>query len=99
MSGGDVAWEGAVAWGVGPGEDGAVVAAADGFAEPLGTRHRSEEQEQEREGEALAGLQRHRLEVAVVSVERGDLAPVADGDAVAVELVDQVVGHRLAQVL
>ena len=33
-----------------------------------------------------------------VAVQLGDLAAVADGDAVAVELVDQVVGHRLAQV-
>ena len=32
------------------------------------------------------------------SVELGDLAAVADDDAVALELVDEVVGHRLAQV-
>src|SRR5262249_11791733 len=36
--------------------------------------------------------------LAVGSVELGDLAPIADRDACAFELVDQIVGHRLAQV-
>ena len=31
-------------------------------------------------------------------MERGDLAPVPNGDAVPLELVDEVVGHRLAEV-
>src|SRR4029077_14568608 len=31
-------------------------------------------------------------------VERGDLAAVPDGDAVALELADQVIGHGLLQV-
>ncbi len=38
------------------------------------------------------------LEPAVLAVQLGDLAAVADRDAVAVELLDQVVGHRLAEV-
>ena len=38
------------------------------------------------------------FELAVVAVQLGDFAAVADGDAVALELVEQVVGHRLAQV-
>ena len=32
------------------------------------------------------------------AVQLGDLAAVADRDAVALELADQVVGHRLAQI-
>ena len=43
-------------------------------------------------------VERDGLEVPVLAVERGDLASVADGDAVALELVDEVVGHRLAEV-
>ena len=80
------------------GEDEAVVVAADGVVEPLGARQRAEEEEQERVREALAALQRDGLEVPVLAVERRDLAPVANGDAVALELVDEVVGHRLAEV-
>ena len=38
------------------------------------------------------------VEVPALAVERGDLAPVANGDAVPLELVDEVVRHRLAQV-
>src|SRR5262245_12379695 len=36
--------------------------------------------------------------MTVVSVERGDLASVANRDAVALEVVDEVVRHRFAQV-
>jgi hypothetical protein len=36
--------------------------------------------------------------VPVVAVERGDLAPVSNGDAVPLELVDEVVRHRLAKI-
>ena len=42
--------------------------------------------------------ERDRLEAPVGSVQLGDLAAVADDDVVALELADQVVGHRLAQV-
>ena len=73
----------------GAGEDEAVVVAADGVVEPLGARQRAEEEEQEREGKALAARERDRLEVPVLAVERGDLASVANGDAVALELVDR----------
>ena len=72
--------------------------AADGVVEPLGARKRAEEQEHEREGKALAARERDGREVPVFAVERGDLAPVSNGDAVPLELVDQVVGHRLAEV-
>ena len=43
-------------------------------------------------------FERDGLEVPVLAVERSDLAPVADGDAVPLELVDQVIGHRLAEI-
>src|SRR5581483_4531922 len=39
-----------------------------------------------------------RFELPVGSVQCRELAALADGDAVAIELVDQVVGHRFAQV-
>ena len=83
---------------VGAGEDEAVLVARDRVAEPLGARQRAEEEEQERERQALAVCQRDRLELAVVAVQRGDLAAVAHGDAVALELAHEVVRHRLAQV-
>ena len=75
-----------------------MLVARDDVAEPLGARGRAEEQEQERERQPLAVAQRHRLELAVDAVQLGDLAAVADGDAVALELEHEVVGHRLAQV-
>ena len=59
---------------------------------------RAEEEEQERERQPLAARQRDRLELAVRAVQRGDLAAVAHGHAVALELANEVVGHRLAQV-
>ena len=46
----------------------------------------------------LAALERDRFELAIGAVELGDLAAVAHRDAVALELADEVVGHRLAQV-
>src|SRR6266436_1405162 len=46
----------------------------------------------------LVVLERDRFEPAVRSVEGGDLAAVADGYAVALEVADQIVGHRLAEV-
>jgi hypothetical protein len=36
--------------------------------------------------------------VPVLAVELGDLAPVTNGNAVALEVVDEVVRHRLAEV-
>src|SRR5262249_61426125 len=72
--------------------------ASDGVVEPLGTRQCAEEEEQEREGKALAALQRDPPEAAFVAVQRCDLASVPNDDAVALELVDQVIGHRLAEV-
>src|SRR5262249_43778278 len=76
----------------------AVLVAGDDVAQPLGAGHRAEEEEEEREHEAVAVLERHALEAAVLTVELRDLAPVADGDAEALELADQVVRHRLGQV-
>ena len=80
------------------GEDEAVRRASDDTAEPLRARLRAEEAEEERQREPLAILERHGFEVPVGSVELTDLAAVPDGDAVALELVDQIVRHRLAQV-
>ena len=51
---GDVGLEQVVGVRGGAGEDEAVVVAADGVVEPLGARQRAEEEEQEREGKALA---------------------------------------------
>src|SRR5207249_6996704 len=50
------------------------------------------------EWETFAVLERDRFEPAARSVEGGDFAAVADDDAVTVEVVDQIVGHRLAEV-
>ena len=95
---GNVGLQQVVHVGRGAGEDEAVAVAADGIVEPFGTRQCAEEEDQEPVGEELAGLQRDRRKVPVLAVERRDLAPVANRDAVALELVDQVVGHRLAEI-
>ena len=68
------------------------------IADPVGARIGSEEAEQRAEREMITVLQRDRLELAVGAVQCGDLAAIAHGDAVAVELADEVVGHRLAKV-
>ena len=75
-----------------------VVVALDRVIEPFGARQRAEEEEQERERQPFAALERDRFELPIGAVEGGDLAAVADGDAVALELADEVVRHRLAQV-
>ena len=80
------------------GEDETVGGACHGVVEPFRARLRAEEEEEERERQLLATLQRDRLELAVFSVERSDLAAVAHGDAIALELADQILGHGLAQV-
>ena len=49
-------------------------------------------------GQPLAVPQRDRFELAVGAVQLGDLAAVANRDAVPLELEHEVVGHRLAQV-
>src|SRR5688572_24581048 len=79
-------------------EDEPVLVAGHGVADPLGTGPRAEEEEQERERHALAALERDPLEVAVRTVQRPDLAAVAHGDAIALELSHEVVRHRLAQI-
>ena len=48
-------------------------------------------------GAATVG-QRHRLELTVRAVQLRDLAQVANLHARPLEVVDQVVGHRLAQI-
>src|SRR5207253_7404532 len=65
------------------GEDEAVGGACDGVVEPFRARLRAEKEEEEGEGEPLAALERDLFELALRSVEGGDLAAVADGDAVA----------------
>src|SRR5207244_7980029 len=67
-------------------------------AGPLGARLGSEEEKQERERQERAVGQRHGLEVSVAGVKLGDLAAVPDGDTEALDLADEVVRHRLAQV-
>ncbi len=57
-------------------QDEAVVVAADGVVEPLGSRKGAEEEEHERERRAFAVCERDGGEVPVVAVERGDLGPV-----------------------
>ena len=84
--------------GVGAGEDEALGVAGDRLAEPVGAGVGAEEEEEEGEGQLLAVGERHCLELAVVAMQGADFAAVADGDAVAVELLDQVVRHRLAEV-
>ena len=49
-------------------------------------------------GSSVAVGQGDAVEPAVLAVQGGDFAAVADGDAVALELLDQVLGHRLAEV-
>ena len=80
------------------GENESVVVTGNGVAEPLCARKRAEEKEHEREGNAFAARERDGREVPVLALERGDLAAVSNGDAVPLELVDEVVRHRLAEV-
>src|SRR5436190_17586101 len=79
------------------GEEEAVRVPGDGVAEPLGTWSRAEEEEEERERQSRAVGERDRLEVPVAAMELGNLAAIADRNAGALELLDQVVGHGLAQ--
>src|SRR3954451_5342551 len=67
-------------------------ARGDPTPEPLRARPRAEEEEEERERQTSAVGERDRLETPVAAVELGDLAAVADGDAGALEILDQVVG-------
>ena len=80
------------------GENEALVVAADGVVEPLGARKRAEEKEHERRGKPFAARERDSREVPVFAMELGNLAPVSNGDGVPLELVDEVVRHRLAKV-
>src|SRR5437868_12376432 len=52
----------------GTGQDEALLVAGDDVVEPLGAGACAEEQEQESEWQALAGLERDRLELAVGAV-------------------------------
>src|SRR5207244_10520319 len=58
----------------------------------------AENGEEATEWDTLAVLEPDLVEPALRSLEGGDLAAVADGDAVALEVADQIVGHRLAEV-
>ena len=90
--------EQAVGAGVGAGEDEALGVAGDRVAEPLGAGRGAEEEEEEGERQLGAVGEGDGLELPVLAVQGGDFAAVADRDAVALELLDQVVGHRLAEV-
>src|SRR4029079_12197538 len=72
--------------------------ARGGVGEPLRTRLRAEEEENGRERQLFAALEGDGLELPILSVECGDLAAVADSDAEAVQLVDEVGGHRLGKI-
>src|SRR5437763_15957454 len=61
------------------GEHEALLVARDDVAEPFGAGERAEEEEEIREAELLAVAHRHAVELAVDSVQLGDLAAVADG--------------------
>src|SRR5947209_16705543 len=65
---------------------------------PVGARERAEEEEQERERQTLAVRERHSLELPTRSMKGCDLAKVAYCYAEAIEVADQIVGHRLAQI-
>ena len=84
--------------GRGAGEDEAVLVAGD--ASPSQSVHGRAPRKRNRNEN---GTRSPRVSVTAsrcpsCSVQLGDLAAVADGDAVALELADQVVRHRLAQV-
>ena len=59
---------------------------------------RLQEEEEGGERDPLAVAERRRLELAVGAVQLGDLAVSSDEHAGALEVVDQVVGHRLPEV-
>ena len=94
---GDAGLEQALGPRFGAGEDEALLVAGDHVAEPLGAGGGAEEEEEERERQPVAVGERDRLELPVRAVQGADFAAVADRDAVALELLDQVVGHRLAR--
>src|SRR5262249_32770341 len=79
-------------------EDEAVVVERDGASEPVGVGCGSEEEEERGERDPVAVAERCRLELAVGAVQRGDLAASSDEDAGALEVVDQVIRHCLAEV-
>ena len=79
-------------------QDEAVVVERDCATEPVGVRCGSEEEEEGGERDQLAVAERCRLELALGAVQRGDLAASSDEDAGALEVVDQVVRHRLPEV-
>ncbi len=60
-------------------------------------KERKEEEEEEGERDPLSTAERRRLELAVGAVQHGDLAASSDEDGGALEVVDQVVRHRLAR--
>ncbi len=96
---GDAGLEQAVGARLGAGEDEALGVAGDRVAEPVGAGRGAEEEEEE--GEAAARSPSVSVTASScpsLAVQGADFAAVADRDAVAVELLDQVVGHRLAEV-
>src|SRR5215472_8661466 len=76
----------------------AVRVACNRVADPTGARIGAEETEEERELEAGTVCERQGLDTSVAAVDLGDLAAVAHGDAVSLELADEVVGHGLAEI-
>jgi hypothetical protein len=62
-------FEGFLAVGRGAGQDEPILVAFDGVTEPFGARQRAQEEEEIGEPQALAVLERERLELAVGAVE------------------------------
>src|SRR5437773_3909570 len=80
------------------GENKAALVAGDSIAEPAGTRLRAEEHERELHRQTRAVPERDAVEAAAVAVQLRDLGAIANLDAVAVEISDEIARHRLVQV-
>src|SRR4051794_36074855 len=94
---GDGGFEQPFGAGLGTGEDEALLVAGDAVSKPVGAGGGAEEEEEERVGETGAIGEGDGFELAVAAVQPGDFAAVADVDAVALQLLDQVAGHRLGE--
>ena len=79
-------------------KDESIFISRDDVAKPLRARCRTQKQKKKREWNALPALQSDSLEASRFAVQIRDLASIANEDAVPLEFVDQVVGHRLAKV-
>src|SRR5205085_2014259 len=81
------------------GQDEPVGIPRDRVTEPFGAGRSTEEQEQEGERKLLAVDERDRMQSPALSLEAHDFAAIAHGYSVPVERVDQILRHRLAEVV